>query len=51
MVVAVTWALIVVEPSSVIEVGDTVHVARAGAPLQLSDTNWLNPLTGARSTV
>lgn len=51
IVVAVTWALSVVDPSSVIEAGDTVQVARAGAPLQLSDTNWLNPLTGARSTV
>ncbi len=51
VVVAVTCAWIVLDPSSVIELGDTVHVAKVGAPLQLSATDWLNPLTGARSTV
>jgi hypothetical protein len=41
----------VVDPSSAIGFGDTVQVAKAGAPLQLSDTDCANPLTGARSTV
>jgi hypothetical protein len=41
----------VVDPFSAIGFGDTVQVAKAGAPLQLSDTDCANPLTGARSTV
>src|SRR5208282_2838982 len=51
VVVAVTLASTVVDPFSAIEFGDTAQVAKAGAPVQLSDTDCANPLTGARSTV
>ena len=34
------------EPRGVNEVGETVHVAPAGAPVQLNATAWLNPAAG-----
>jgi hypothetical protein len=38
------------DPSRVRELGVTVQVACAGAPLQLSWTIWLNPFTGEMLT-
>ena len=38
------------DPLSVVELGDTVHVASGGAPLQLSCTIWLNPFAGETLT-
>ena len=46
VVVAVTWTC----PGVVTGLG-TVHVAKAGAPLQLSATDGANPSTAVRSTV
>ena len=47
VVVTVTLTVAAV-PFSVTEVGETVQVDWAGAPLQLSATSWLNPAEGAR---
>jgi hypothetical protein len=44
VVVAVTFAWTVVDPSRVIMPGFTVQVANGGAPLQLSDINARLPL-------
>jgi hypothetical protein len=51
VVVAVTWTETGADPFSGTEFSAGVQVARAGAPLQLSETDCANPLTGARSTV
>src|ERR1019366_2024332 len=51
MVVTVTCAGTGVDPVGFTILGDTVQVACAGAPLQLSDTVGANSLTAARSTV
>jgi hypothetical protein len=50
VVVTATLAVAPCNPSSVTELGVTVHVECAGASLQLSDTDCLNPLSGVRVT-
>src|SRR5579862_976729 len=51
VVVAVTLACIGLDPLSVIELGFTVHVPPAGAPLHANETDCVNPWAGAKSTV
>ena len=47
VVVTVTVAFAACEPSSAILEGEIEHVASAGAPEQVNETDWLNPLMGA----
>jgi hypothetical protein len=51
VVVTVTVAVEVFDPSSVTELGKTVHVAAVGALLQLRETAWLKPFKGVRLSV
>lgn len=47
----VTCELIGLVPSGVTEVGISMHVVLTGAPVQVSATAWLNPLTGVTVTL
>jgi hypothetical protein len=51
VVVTVTVAVEAAEPFSVTDGGETVHVARDGAPAQVSETAWLNPPAGVTLSV
>jgi hypothetical protein len=51
VVVTVTWAEALLVPSSVAEVGAIEHVARDGAPLQLSNAVCLKPFRGVMVSV
>ena len=51
VVVTVTVAVEVFDPSSVTELGKTVHAAAVGALLQLRETAWLKPFNGVRLSV
>ncbi len=46
VVATVAVAVEVVDPLSVTEEGEIEQVAATGTPVQLSDTDWLNPLDG-----
>jgi len=47
VVETVTVTDVVLAPFSTAEFGETVHVEREGAPVQLKETVWLNPPLGA----
>ena len=47
----VTCEVIGLVPSGVTEVGLSVHVVFTGAPVHVSATAWLNPLTGVTVTL
>jgi hypothetical protein len=51
VVVNVTVAFAACVPSSVTELGETVHVAPAGVPRQLQVTVWVDPFAGVAETV
>jgi hypothetical protein len=51
VVVKVTVAVAACTPSSVAELGETVQVAAAGAPLQLQVTVWVDAFAGVAVTV
>jgi hypothetical protein len=51
VVVIVTVAITADVPFSKMGLGETAHVVRAGAPLQLSVTLWLNPPEGEAEIV
>jgi hypothetical protein len=49
--VTVTCEVIGFVPSGVTEVGLSAHVVLTGAPVHVSATAWLNPLTGVTVTL
>jgi hypothetical protein len=49
--VIVTVAITVDVPFSEMGFGETVHMGRAGAPVQVNMTVWLNPPPGATEIV
>lgn len=51
VVVTVTVTVEVVDPFIARELGETLHVERAGAPPQARDTAWLKPPPGETETV
>jgi hypothetical protein len=51
VVVTITVAVEVFDPSSVTELGEMVHAAAVGARLQLRETAWLKPFKGVRLSV